>query len=637
MPGTENVNKQRNWGGALGILLLLFALGYRFFPGILHVEPQTQVQTSTTAPLSGKPWVIDQALTLSGNGTNSAPIVGTTLAEAIAMGPPAPVTKEVATLLKLARKQEEAGKLFEPPGDNAVGLYRQVLAQDANNPGAHDALARIGGAVRDWSLAALERGDEAEAQRYAAQFSELPHSDAELNNLQARLKTLGQVMPMLTAAAELLKQNRMIGDGENNALAVYRKVLAIDPGNRIADEGLARIERGYLERALGAAAQDDFPNADAILADASSIRPGSQALLDTRSQIEGLRRQRGETVLSQARSALDAGSADLAEKLAREAQAISADLRGLDEFNERLRNARLYANFSPGQVFSDRFLDTTGSAPAVVVVPAGQFVMGSPASEDGHRADEEPTRQVKISTGFAMGQSEISVGQFREFVKAVGYRTDAERAGTGSVYDESSGRMSDRRGIDWQRDYEGNRASEKLPVLNVSWNDANEYAAWLSQRTGKHYRLPSEAEFEYALRANSTTRFWWGDGDPTKVVANLTGDGDRSPSKRSWGRAFPHYSDGYWGPAPVKTYPANAFGLFDIDGNLSEWVDDCWHDNYIRAPRDSTAWVNPGCERRVIRGGSWGSAPPQIRSAYRLGVSAETRSARVGFRIVREL
>jgi hypothetical protein len=158
--------------------------------------------------------------------------------------------------------------------------------------------------VRDWSLAALERGDEAEAQRYAAQFADLPHSEAELENLRARLQRLGQVMPMLTAAAELLKQNRLVGEGDNNALAVYRKVLKIDPGNRIADEGLGRIERGYLERALGAAAQDDFASADKILAEASSIRPGSQALLDTRSQIEGLRRQRGETVLAQARSAL---------------------------------------------------------------------------------------------------------------------------------------------------------------------------------------------------------------------------------------------------------------------------------------------------------------------------------------------
>ena len=637
MPGTDNVNKQRNWGGALGIAVLLFALSYRFMPGILHVEPQKQVQTTTTAPLGGKPWIVDPASPAVDRNGNPEPIVGSTLAEALAMGPPAPVTKEVATLLKAARKQEADGKLFEPPGNNAVGIYRQVLERDANNPAALDALTRIGGAVRDWSLAALERGDEAEAQRYAAQFAELPHSDNELVILRARLKTMRDVMPMLAAAAELLKQERMIGDGDNNALAVYRKVLAIDPGNRIADAGLARIERGFLDRALGAAAQDDFINADAILTDASSIRPGSQALLDTRSQVESLRRQRGETVLAQARSALDAGDADLAEKLAREAQVISTDLAGLDDFSKRLRNARLYASFSPGQVFSDRFLDTSGSAPAVVVIPAGQFVMGSPADESGHRDDEEPQRQVQIPVGFAIGQTEVTVAQFRVFTRAINYRSEAERAGTGSVYDESSGRMNDRRGIDWQRDYEGGRASDKLPVLNVSWNDASEYVAWLSQRTGKKYRLPSEAEFEYVLRAGSDTPYWWGTGDPKSVLTNVTGDGDRSPSKRSWGRAFNNYSDGYWGPAPVKSFPANPFGVHDIDGNLSEWVDDCWHDNYVRAPRDSTAWINPGCVRRVIRGGSWGSAPDQVRSAYRLSVPADTRSARLGFRVVREL
>ena len=117
----------------------------------------------------------------------------------------------------------------------------------------------------------------------------------------------------------------------------------------------------------------------------------------------------------------------------------------------------------------------------------------------------------------------------------------------------------------------------------------------------------------------------------------MTGDRDRSPGKRSWGRAFADYGDGHWGPGPVKEYPPNPFGLFDLDGNLSEWVDDCWHDNYVRAPRDSSAWINPGCERRVIRGGSWGSAPDQVRSAYRLGVRADSRSARVGFRVARDL
>ena len=637
MPGTENVNKQLNLGGALGIALLLFALLVRFFPGIVHVDPQTQIQTSTSPPPYGKPWVIDQTSPLVVRDGGEQAVVGTTLAEAISMGPPAPVTEEVASLLESARQQEEDGKLFEPPGNNAVGWYRKALEQDPGNRAALDALTRIGGAVRDWAIAALERGDEAEAQRYAAQFAELPHSENELIILRNRLKTMREVMPLLAAAAELLKQGRMIGEGDDNALALYRKVLAIDSGNRVADEGLARIERGYLERALGAAAQDDFALADKVLAEASPIRPGSQDLLDTRSQIEGLRRQRGETVLSQARSALDAGNTALAEQLAKSAQSISPDLAGLDEFAERLRNARLYANFKPGQVFSDRFLDTSGTAPAVVVVPAGQFVMGSPASEEGHRDDEEPTRQVRISTGFAVGRSEVTVAQFREFARAVSYRTDAERAGTGSIYDESTGRMIDRRGADWRRDYKGDRAGDKLPVLNVSWNDAKEYVAWLSQRTGKRYRLPSEAEFEYILRAGAQTRFWWGDGNPPRVLANVTGNGDRSPTRRSWGRAFDDYNDGHWGPAPVMTYPPNPFGLYDVDGNLSEWVDDCWHDNYTRAPRDSQAWINPGCERRVIRGGSWGSAPEQVRSAYRLAVSANSRSARLGFRVVREL
>jgi formylglycine-generating enzyme required for sulfatase activity len=637
MPGTEISSKQRNWGGALGIAVLLFALGYRFLPGLVQSHPQERLPSSPTTPFSGRPWIAEHVQPLLSNEHPTEPIVGTTLAEAIAMGPPAPVTKEVARLLRAARAAEEQGAWFEPKDKSAVALYREVIRSDPGNAAAFAGLTRAGGVVRDWAIAALERGDEAEAMAHAELFAELPHSDTELNALRARLKTLREVMPMLAKAAELLKQNRLIGDGDDNALAVYRKVLAIDKDNRIADQGLAQIERGYLDRALAAAAQDDFASADAVLADAARIRPGSQDLLDTRSQVEGIRRQRAETVLAQARTALDSGDADLAEQLAKTAQTISADLAGLDDLAQRIRNARLYASFAPGQVISDRFLDTSGSAPALVVIPTGRFVMGSPADEADHRDNEEPQRQVNITTGFALGQSEVTVGQFREFVRATRYQTDAERLGSGSVYDESTGRINDRRGVDWERDYKGDRATEKLPVLNVSWNDANAYVQWLSQRTGKRYRLPSEAEFEYVLRAGSQTRFWWGDGDPEKIVANLTGDGDRSPGKRSWGKAFANYKDGFWGAAPVKSFPANPFGVFDIDGNLSEWVEDCWHDNYVRAPRDSAAWVNPGCARRVIRGGSWGSAPDQVRSAYRLSVAADARSVRVGFRIARDL
>lgn len=642
MPGTEVARKQHTLGGAAGIALLAFALAYRFFPGVLHIEPQPEPPVAASLPgtHAPTPWSAVQApppRTVSEPAPPAPAEQGTSFADAVRMGPPVATTKEVAALLRKARSQEEKGALFEPKDGSAIALYREVLAAAPNNVEAEAALERIGGALRDWALAAVERGDEAAAQRYLAVYADLPHSDEELAVLRDRVKTLHQIVPMLARAAELMKAGHATEPAAASALSTYREVLALDPGNRLADAGLAVIEREYLDRALAQAAQDDFAGADAILATASSIRPGSQALLETRARIDGIRRQRAETVLAQARTALDSGNADLAEELAKKAQSISPDLAGLDKFNQSLRNARLYASMTPGQVVRDRFLDIAGSAPPLVVIPTGEFVMGSPADEAGHADNEEPQRRVRIEVGFALGQTEVTVGQFREFVRATRYVTDAERIGASAVYEESTGRIAERRGVTWQNDYAGERAAENLPVVNVSWNDARAYAEWLSQRTGKRYRLPSEAEFEYALRAGSTTRYPWGEGNPDKPVGNFTGEGDRSPSKRSWSSAFPRYSDGYWGPAPVKSFPPDAFGLYDMEGNVSEWVEDCWHDNYVRAPRDSGAWVNPGCERHVVRGGSWGSDPDQVRSAFRLAANADTRSARVGFRVARDL
>ncbi|MBN8726784.1 MAG: SUMF1/EgtB/PvdO family nonheme iron enzyme [Xanthomonadales bacterium] len=642
MPGSDVARKQHTLGGAAGLVLLAFALAYRFFPGLLHVEPQFEEGvTATSSPRAPAPTSTWSAVTAPPPETAppsaAVPEEGTSFADAVRMGPPVATTKVVAALLKKAQDAEDAGALIEPEKGNAVALYREVLAAAPDNREAEAGLERIGGALRDWALAATVRGDEGSAQRYLAAYAELPHSEQELADVRARVKTLHEVLPMLTRAAGLMKAGHATGPQGGNALEVYRQVMALDPGNRLADAGLASIERTYLDNALAQAAQDDFDAADATLAEASAIRPGSQELLETRSRIEGIRTQRAGTVLAQARSALDAGNADLAEQLAQRAQAISPDLAGLDRFNVRLRNARLYASLSPGQVLQDRFLDIAGSAPPIVVIPTGNFTMGSPADEEGHSEHEEPQRRVAIEVGFALGQSEVTVGEFREFVNVTGYTSDAEKLGGSAIYDESTGRIVERRGMTWRNDYSGGRARDNLPVINVSWNDAIAYLGWLSQHTGKPYRLPSEAEYEYALRAGTGTRYPWGSGDPGKVVGNFTGDGDRSPSRRSWSIAFPHYSDGYWGPAPVKSFPANPFGLYDMDGNVSEWVQDCWHDNYIRAPRESTAWVNPGCRQHVVRGGSWGSDPLQVRSAFRLPAAADTRSARVGFRVARDL
>ena len=639
MPGNDTARNQSVLGTAAGIVLLAFALAYRFLPtfGGPGGTEKPPAQLPAGAPMSV------QAPPVAAPTAEPAPLPKPVEPETAQPSAPAiplpPPPKAIAALLKKADRAFVDGKLIEPKETSALALYQKVLDGDKDNAAAKAGLEKIHVALVDQAKAALDREDDNESERaIGALASLLEAKPAEIDALQARLKLLKKVSPLLTRAADLLNQGHATEPREANALDVYREVLKLDPGNKLATQGLAQVQRGYLDHALAAAAQDDFSGADTILTEASPVLPGSKELLDTRTRIEGIRRQRATNVLAQANSALDAGNADLAQLLAQRALGLSSDVAGVDEFNERLRNARLYASFSPGQVVTDKFLDRTGSAPALVVIPTGSFTMGSPTSEEGHRSSEEPAHEVKINAGFALGRDDVTVGQFRAFVGDADYQTDAEKFGTSSAYDEESGRMIDRHETSWKDDFLGEKAADNLPVIHVSWNDAKAYAQWLSARTGKKYRLPSEAEFEYALRAGTTTRYEWGDRNPTKVYANLTGDGDRSPHlHRSWAKAFPKYNDGFWGPSPVGSFEPNKFGLRDIDGNVSDWIEDCWHENYTRAPGDSRAWVNPGCTEHVVRGGSWGSAPDQSRSAFRVAAPADTRSARVGIRVARDL
>jgi formylglycine-generating enzyme required for sulfatase activity len=638
MPGSEVVQKQTVLGGAAGIALLLFALAYRFLPELPQARPAVSAVDNTERVST----VVAQQPTLPA----AAAAAGRTADEAATWGPPAslapppaPPSKAIAALLKKAEIAVGNGQLLEPK-DGALALYRQVLDADAKSAAARAGVATVTDALVQQTGAALDRGDENESARLIAALQDAELAKDSIAALQTRLKKLRQTTPLLTRAAELLHERaggEEAAKNQNAALAIYRQVMRIDPGNQLADQGLTQIERTYLDRALAAAAQDDFGGAEEILGDASSIRPGSHELLDTRTQIEGIRRQRATAVMSQANSALDAGNPDLAQSLAQKALGLSPDVAGIDAFNERLVNARLYASYKPGQVITDTFADRNGNAPALVVIPTGKFTMGSASQESGHRSAEEPQREVKIALGFALGRDAVSVREFRAFVEDALYQSDAEKLGASSVYDEDSGRTLERHGVTWRNDYGGGVASDNLPVIHVSFNDAIAYTRWLSTRTGKRYRLPSEAEYEYVARAGSTTRYAWGDGNPPKIIANLTGDGDRSPSLRRWANAFAHYNDGFWGPAPIGKFPANPFGLRDIDGNVAAWTQDCWHDSYLRAPADSRAWINPGCERRVVRGASWGSAPDQDRSAFRTSLPADARNAQVGIRVARDL
>jgi formylglycine-generating enzyme required for sulfatase activity len=264
-------------------------------------------------------------------------------------------------------------------------------------------------------------------------------------------------------------------------------------------------------------------------------------------------------------------------------------------------------------------------------------MMGSPESEDDRVGNEGPRFRVTFERGFALSRTEITVAQFGRFVEATGYQTDVELSGESRIYMASSGRVSERRGVTWQDNYRGERADGDAPVVHVSWNDANAYADWLAEQTDRPYRLPTEAEFEYALRAGTQTPYWWGEGSPEEPVENVTGDRERFEDRRRWTTAFRRYDDGYWGPAPAGSLQPNPFGLFDMGGNVMEWVADCWHDSYVRAPDDGSAWVNPGCDRRVVRGASWSSTPAMSRSAFRLSSSVTSTDARVGFRVARDL
>jgi formylglycine-generating enzyme required for sulfatase activity len=231
----------------------------------------------------------------------------------------------------------------------------------------------------------------------------------------------------------------------------------------------------------------------------------------------------------------------------------------------------------------------------MMVVPAGSFTMGSPASEQGRYPDEEPQHNVLLAQQFAVAEFELTFDEWNACV--------ADRGCNGyKPFDQVWGRR-------------------RRPVINVSWNDANAYVAWLAKKTGKPYRLLSEAEYEYATRSGTTTAYPWGNAIGTNN-ANCNGCGGQWDGKQT---------------APVGSFAANGFGLYDMVGNVWEWTQDCFHTSYDGAPDDGSAWTSGDCSSHVVRGGTWDFAPRDLRSANRFKASADFRTDDFGFRVGRTL
>ena len=516
---------------------------------------------------------------------------------------------------------------------------QNILAQRAFNPGNEQIeaeLAALLDEVEDRAQGALSAGDLDRAGRYSTVIAELDPDRAIVSAVEGARAQVEEVQRLLSQADQALASGNLIEPPNASAWVLYLRVLDIEPDEPRAVDGVAAVRERSLERFDKLLDDSDFEAAAALLDSLEALDIQPTEIGSRRDRLAEAQADQRRSMISAARSAIDDGDFDAAEQAINDLIAFGADTETIAQLRRSLEDAQRYAGFEPGQLLQDG-IGSDAFGPVMIVVPSGSFLMGSPDNEKDRLDNEGPRFRVNFSRGFALARNEISVGEFRGFVEQTGYVTDAERRGSSRVYMSNTGSIAPRDGVTWRNDFEGGQADDALPVIHVSWNDAEAYVRWLSSRTDRNYRLPSEAEFEYALRAGSQTLYWWGDDRPVELVENLTGEGDRFRGGRSWEVAFRRYEDGYWGPAPVGSLQLNPFGLYDMGGNVMEWVEDCWHDSYVRAPTDGSAWVNPGCNRRVIRGGQWSSTPAMSRSAYRLSAGPTTADARVGFRVARDL
>ena len=426
-----------------------------------------------------------------------------------------------------------------------------------------------------------------------------------------------EVTRLLAGADADITAWRLTSPVGNNAWEKYQRVLSLSPTHPAAMAGMERVIGSYMALFGAALEQEDFDQADSYLERIRALHPDSPALLTGKKQLEVAKQARAERLAEQERQRQAEEAARQAEEAARQAeleqQRIARAIEGhweafetamqrdgWDEAAGNLNQVRDLNPDEPGLATGERRLAAAREAARqkalqyvgeMVSIPAGTFRMGD-LSDEGDD-DERPVHSVEVPA-FNMGKHEVTFTQWDTCVADGGcgrYRPD----------DEGWGR--------------GNR-----PVINVSWDDAQRYIDWLNDKTGGNFRLPSEAEWEYAARAGSKTKYSWGNSIGSNR-ANCDGCGSRWDDDRT---------------APVGSFSANAWGLHDMHGNVWEWTEDCWNDSYAGAPSDGRAWELGNCGRRVIRGGSWLDLPRFLRSAYRDRYTRSSRYGLIGFRLAQD-
>lgn len=280
--------------------------------------------------------------------------------------------------------------------------------------------------------------------------------------------------------------------------------------------------------------------------------------------------------------------------------------------------------FLPGAGKAEWFKDVD-FGPEMVVVPSGTFVMGSFDRKEVRLDRGLPQHAVKIPEAFSVGRHAVTRGEFAAFINKTGYRPDRGPIVGAMCLTDPLGSWSQEYDASWRNPRF--KQTDRHPVVCVSWEDAQAYVSWLSAQTQQRYRLPTEAEWEYVARAGTTTRFWWGSTITSKQAqyCSATVHDDRRIE-----------GDWAWETARVDAFAPNAWGLYQVHGNVDEWCEDIWHADYTGAPTDGSAWVHGGDPaQRVIRGGSW--AHDYLDAAQRYFCQASVRFDCIGFRVARSL
>ena len=521
---------------------------------------------------------------------------------------------EVTRLLAAAEANLEGMRLTSPEWNNAWDNYQRVLELVPAHPDAIKGMEQVIESYMTLFDAVLEQEDFGKAADYLAQVRELYPDYPALADGERRLEAARQ------AHAERLAKRQ----------AVQEHLESFDSALRRNDLDEAA---GYLERmavldantpALADAQQRFVEARQAEAARQKELERQRQAEIDRYTGLFESAMQDGQ--LHEAAShlahirAMDSDSPMLAVAEQRLAEAEEAEQERKRLAEEAARQAELERQQREAE---ERARAAVGE---LVDIPGGTFRMGGRGDDD-----EKPEHTVTVSA-FRLGKYEVTVGQFRRFVEATEYSTEAERNVDGEegcvVYTGDGWKW--RRGYSWRNP--GYSVVDDHPVVCVSWNDAQAFIAWLTEQTGDSYRLPSEAEWEYAVRTGSTKKYHFGNSK-----SQLCSYANHADSSTDYSGRNKSCSDGVGErTATVGRYLPNEFGLYDMHGNAWEWVQDCWNENYRGAPSNNRAWTGGDCNRGVLRGGSWGHAPEHLRSAARGRAVRSSRDDTIGFRLAQD-